>query len=125
MEYENLNCGLLAYLGDSVYEVNIRNYLVLNKKGHSSELQKESLKYVSAKSQSVILDTLIENNYLSEEELNLVMRSRNYKTNSKPKYVDIITYKKATALECLFGALYLNKNQIRIDELIKRIVGDM
>ena len=56
---------------------------------------------------------------LNEDELYTVGRARNYKPNSKPKHTDIVTYKKATALEALFGMLYINKNTNRIKELIK------
>lgn len=119
-----INAGVLAYLGDAVYEVLIRNYLVSKLKFRANELQKEATKYVSAKAQAEILEKLINENVLTEEEMYTVGRARNYKTNSKPKHVDIKTYKKATALEALFGMLYINKNVDRIEELMSRIVGE-
>lgn len=119
-----INAGVLAYLGDAVYEVLIRNYLVSKLKFRANELQKEATKYVSAKAQAEILEKLINENVLNEEEMYTVGRARNYKTNSKPKHVDIKTYKKATALEALFGTLYINKNVDRIEELMSRIVGE-
>lgn len=119
-----INAGVLAYLGDAVYEQKIRNYLVNNHFGKASYLQKEAIKYVSAKSQANILEILLEKQILTEEELYTIGRARNYKTNSKPKNTDIKTYKKATALEALFGMLYLEKNYDRIDDIIKEIVGE-
>lgn len=119
-----INAGVLAYLGDAVYEVLIRNYLVSKLKFRTNELQKEATKYVSAKAQAEILEKLINENVLNEEEMYTVGRARNYKANSKPKHVDIKTYKKATALEALFGMLYINKNVDRIEELMSRIVGE-
>lgn len=119
-----INAGVLAYLGDAVYEVLIRNYLVSKLKFRANELQKEATKYVSAKAQAEILEKFINENVLNEEEMYTVGRARNYKTNSKPKHVDIKTYKKATALEALFGMLYINKNVDRIEELMSRIVGE-
>ena len=121
MEANLINAGALAYLGDPVYEVEIRNYLVLKGINNANKLQKEAVKYVSAYAQADILEKLIKQDILNEDELYTVGRARNYKPNSKPKHTDIVTYKKATALEALFGMLYINKNTNRIKELIKLI----
>ena len=121
MESNLINAGALAYLGDSVNEVEIRNYLVLKGINNANKLQKEAVKYVSAYAQADILEKLIKEDILNEDELYTVGRARNYKPNSKPKHTDIVTYKKATALEALFGMLYINKNTNRIKELIKLI----
>jgi len=107
MEANLINAGALAYLGDSVYEVEIRNYLVLKGINNANKLQKEAVKYVSAYAQADILEKLINEGMLNEDELYTVGRARNYKPNSKPKHTDIVTYKKATALEALFGMLYI------------------
>lgn len=121
LNIDEINIGSLAYVGDSVYEVKIRNYLILNLKLKVNEMQNISKKYVSAKSQSFIVDKLIEINFLKEEELNLLLRARNYKPKSKPRYTNIKDYKKATGLEALFGMLYLSNNNKRIDELVSII----
>ena len=116
-----LNTLALAYLGDSVYELYIREYLL--KKGivKVKELQQEATSYVSAKSQTKILDKI--KNYLSEEELEIVKKGRNAKSHKAPKNTDILTYKHATGFETLIGYLYLN-NQIRLKEIMKMIVED-
>ena len=124
MNINEINAGVLAYLGDSVYELEIRNFLLKKKLGKAYDLQQESLNYVSAKNQAIFLDNLLEANILTEEELYTISRARNYKTNSKPKNTDIKIYKKATALEALFGMLYIKKDKKRIDEIIKYIVGE-
>ena len=124
MNINEINAGVLAYLGDSVYELEIRNFLLTKKLGKAYDLQQESLNYVSAKNQAIFLDRLLENYSLTEEELYTISRARNYKTNSKPKNTDIKIYKKATALEALFGMLYIKKDNKRIDEIIKYIVGE-
>ena len=124
MTTNEINAGVLAYLGDSVYEVNIRNYLINKMNKKSKELQKLAIKYVSAENQSKILDKLMNINIFTEEELYTINRARNYKPNSKPKYVDIKTYKKATALEALFGMLFINKDYDRINYIINMIVGE-
>lgn len=112
------NVLVLAYLGDSVYEVYIRKYLIDKKISKVNNLQKEAIKYVSAKGQCNLINNLINDNFLTEEELNVFYRARNYKTNSHPKNTDIITYKYATGFEAIIGYLYLNNNIKRIEEII-------
>lgn len=121
MNIDSMNVITLAYLGDSVYEVYIREYLISKGIVYVVDLQKEAIKYVSAKSQAKILAYLVNNNYLSEEEVNIVKRGRNYKRDSHPKNTDIITYKKSTGFECLVGYLYLSKNINRLDEIMNII----
>lgn len=121
MNTDSMNVITLAYLGDSVYEVYIREYLINKGIVYVDDLQREAIKYVSAKSQAKILDYLVNNNYLSEEEVNIVKRGRNYKRDSHPKNTDIITYKKSTGFECLVGYLYLSKNINRLDEIMNII----
>ena len=116
------NSLVLAYLGDSIYEVYIRKYLIDKGIVKVNELQKESIKYVSANSQSKYLKELIDNNFLLEEEINIVIKARNHKNNHKPKNCDIITYKYATGFEALIGYLYLNNNLTRLEEIISFIV---
>ena len=123
MNINEINAGVLAYLGDSVYEYKVREYLVRNKIGDSNKLQKEALNYVSAIKQADFLEKILDKNLLTDEELYTVGRARNYKTNSKPKHTNIKTYKKATALEALFGMLYLNGKHDRINEIMKEIMG--
>ena len=120
MDLRTINVISLAYLGDSVYELYIRESLL--KKGfvYVDDMQKEAIKYVSAKAQSKILDDMIENNFLSEEELDVVKRGRNYKRNSHPKNTDIITYKKSSGFEALIGYLYL-KDSNRLKEIFNYI----
>lgn len=119
-----INAGILAYLGDSVYEVKIRNYLIEKKYGNVNVLDKEAIKYVSANNQAIILDNLISKKIFTDEELYTINRARNYKPNSKPKNTSIKIYKKATALEALFGMLYLKKDYERISYIMKEILGD-
>lgn len=123
MNINEINAGVLAYLGDAIYEYKVREYLVRNKIGDANKMQKEALKYVSAVKQAEHLEKILEKNLLTEKELYTVGRARNYKTNSKPKHADIKTYKKATGLEALFGMLYLNGNYDRIEEIMREILG--
>lgn len=123
MNINEINSGVLAYVGDAVYELAVRNYLISTKINKASELQKEAINYVSAPAQAKILEKILGMNILSQKELSIIGRARNYKPNSKPKHSDIKTYKKATALEALFGMLYLEGNNERINEIMKEILG--
>jgi len=118
-----MNSLVYAYIGDSVYETHIRKYLINQKISKVNELQKESVKYVSASSQAKIISTLIENNILTEEELEIYKRARNHKSNHKPKSTDIVSYKCATGLEAIIGYLYLNNQFERIDIIMNHILG--
>ena len=112
----------LAYLGDSIYESYIREYLIKKGISHVNDLQVESLNYVSAKSQARILKDLMDKNIFTEEELTIIKRARNTKSKSHPKSCDIITYQHATSLEALFGYLKLRKNEEMIEEIISKIL---
>ena len=122
MNLLEVNVLVLAYMGDTVYEDYIRKYLITKGIGNVNDLQTESLKYVSAVSQAKFIQELIDKDILSESELDIVKRARNYKTTSHPKSCDIVTYKYATGLEALIGYLYLDNNKERIDEIMSFIL---
>lgn len=117
-----MNSLALAYLGDAVYEVYIRKYLLSKGICKVNDLQKEAVKYVSARGQCYYLDKLLDSNFLKEEEISVVKRGRNHKSHGN-KNTDIITYKKATGLEALIGFLEINDKK-RLEEIMKFIVGD-
>lgn len=117
-----INVLVLAYLGDTIYENYVRRYLIKNNLMKVDALQKEAVKYVSAKGQAKFLEDMIENNMLSDLEMRVVKRARNYKTTSHPKNCDIITYKCATGLEALIGYLDLDNKKERIDEIMNFIL---
>lgn len=113
----NKNILVLAYLGDSVFELYIRNYLI-DKFAKVNTLQNEAIKIVSAKGQASLIKKLIDNNILKENEISVFNRGRNAKCCHHPKNTDIITYKQATGFEALIGYLYLEDKK-RLDEIIK------
>ena len=123
MDVNLINIITLAYIGDAVYEVYIREHLIKKGIAKVEELQKEAVKYVSAKSQVKILTDLIDNNLLNEEELDIVMRGRNYKRTSHPKNTDIITYKLSSGFEAMIGYLYLNNEKERLNVIMNYILG--
>lgn len=115
------NSLVLAYLGDSIYELYVRQFLIEQGIGKVNNLQQEAIKYTSAKGQSHFLSLLINDNFFTEDELTIIYRARNHKGLRHPKNTDILTYKHATALEALIGHLYLNDNKKRITEIMECI----
>ena len=122
MNVLEINVLVLAYLGDTIYENYIRRYLINSGIGNVNDLQNNATNYVSAVNQAKFLTEMMDSNFLTEEELDVVKRARNYKTTSHPKSCDIITYKYATGLEALIGYLDLKNNKERIDEIINFIL---
>ena len=120
-----INPLVLAYIGDAVYELEIRKKLIERKINKVNDLQKKCVKYVSAKGQAEYIDKFINDDILSQEEIDVYKRARNTKVNSHPHNTDIIIYKKATGLEAVFGYLYLVNNIDRIKELINYIMEEI
>lgn len=116
-----INSLALAYLGDSIYEVYVREYLLKNNIVKVNELQKNAVKYVSAKGQYKYLMSMLENNFLTSDEVTIVTRARNHKSHTSPKNTDIVTYKHSTGLEALIGYLYLSDKKDRIDDIMEYI----
>ena len=113
-----MNNLVYAYLGDAVYELYIREFLIKNKILKVNDLQKSATKYVSAKAQATILNDLVNEKYLKDNENEIIRKARNTKIKHHPKNADIITYKMATAFEALLGYLYLNGDKSRLEEII-------
>lgn len=124
METIEKNGLVIAYLGDSVYEIYIRSYLINKGDYKVNDLQHLAIDYVSAVSQSKYLKMFMDKDILTDVELDVVMRARNHKGNRHPKNTDIVTYKLSTGLEALFGYLFLEKRYDRIKELMDLIVGE-
>ncbi len=115
-----MNNLVLAYLGDAVYELYVREHLIKNGLCKVKDLQQTSVKWVSAIAQARILDELLEKNFLKEEEIDVMKRGRNAHSHQNRK-TDIITYKKATGFETLVGYLYFN-DKARLEELMKEVL---
>ena len=109
-----------AYVGDSVFELYIRNYLVSTTNLKPHKLHIEAIKYVNAKSQSKILESLLDD--LTDEEKDIVRRTRNTENHHLPKNANPEDYMYATAFEGLIGYLYLSDQKDRLDEILKKCV---
>lgn len=124
IENKSRNVLALAYIGDGIYELMVRTYLLEKGNLKVNDLQHLAIKYVSAVSQREILNKILAASILSEEELNIIHRARNNTSGRHPKNTDIITYKCATGLEALFGYLYLEKRYDRLTELMNYVIGE-
>lgn len=120
MNTKLINIQVLALLGDAIYSLYIREELIKIGYNDIEKIQKKQVEYVSAKGEVKVLNYLTDNNLLTEEELDIVKRGRNYKNNSHPKNTDIITYKLSTGFESLLGDLYLNNTE-RLYEILNLI----
>ena len=120
MNTKTINVQVLALLRDAVLSLYIREELLKQGINNANKLQDMSIKYVSAKGEVTILNKLIEDNLLTEEELDIIKRGRNNKKENHPKNTDIITYKLSTGFEALLGDLYLNDKE-RLKEILNKI----
>lgn len=123
MSTQEINIISLAYLGDAVYELYIREHLLKQGIAKVEDLMKSSVTFVSAKNQCRILKELMDKNVLSSDEISIVNRGRNYKRSSHPKNTDIITYKLSTGFEALIGYLYL-EDKTRLTEIMNYIMEE-
>ena len=105
-----------AYIGDSVYEQFIREYLVKNTEYKPHKLHIEATKFVKASAQAKILKNIEDE--LTDEEKDIVRRTRNTKNHHLPKNSNVQEYMYATAFEGLIGYLYLSKQKERLKEVL-------
>ncbi|MCM1284819.1 MAG: ribonuclease III [Acetobacter sp.] len=109
----------LAFIGDGIYEILVRETLVCNANRPVNDLHKESVKYVSAKAQTSAFEKI--KDILTEEEMTVFKRGRNSKVGHSPKSATEGEYHCATGVEALFGYLYLKDDINRIKELFSKI----
>ena len=110
----------LAYLGDAVLELAVREFFVRKENKQAEKYHKSVTGIVSAVSQAAFMDSVEED--LSEEEREIYHRGRNASVHSKAKHASMAEYKKATGMEALIGYLYLSGKKDRMEELIRRLI---
>ncbi len=111
---------VFAYIGDAIYEIYIRTYIINKYKLKVNELHKMSTDFVKAESQSKIVHALEAE--LTEEEWKIVKKGRNQKSGTAAKNASITDYRYATGFECLLGYLYLSGEKERVEEIISRAI---
>jgi len=117
MRPELQNGATLAFIGDAVLSLFVREHLVASGLTKTKELQETSILYVSAVAQAKFIQKLISENQLDEEEMKIYLRGRNHKSLSKAKNTDIITYRQATGFEALLGYWYLKQDTTRLEQI--------
>ncbi len=113
------NLGL-AHIGDCVYELLVRSYIVAHGSVTNQQMHRTTVEMVCAAAQARAADVLLP--ILTEEERTVFRRGRNSHVNSVPKNAGMGDYHAATGLECLFGWLYLSGKHARINELFALIL---
>ena len=115
------NLGL-AHIGDCVYELLVRSYIVAHGGVTNHAMHDTTVRMVRAEAQAAAMERILP--LLSEEELAVYRRGRNTRVHSVPKNAEIGAYHAATGLECLFGWLYLSGRHARVNELFARITEE-
>ena len=117
VEYaRNLSPVTLAFVGDAVYSLYVREKLVLSTDYGTGTLQKLTSAEVSAHGQSELLQKLLP--LFTEEETDVFKRGRNAKKSTKSKNASVAEYNRSTGFEAVLGYLYLTGQYKRIDELL-------
>ena len=117
-DVKQLNALALAYMGDAVLEQKVREHLLLAGRVKPNTLHKEATKYVSAKAQSFVVHRMMDEAFLTEEELAIFRRGRNAKSGTVPKNTDVQTYRNSSGFEAVLGYLFLIKQLERVYEII-------
>jgi len=116
MEKKDYSPLALAYLGDAHFTLTVRRYL-LDKEVRMEKLQKAASNFEKAASQARYVHYLLENGLLTPEEEEIYRWGRNSKSHKAPRSTDAVTYHVATGFETLWGYLYLNGNETRLEQL--------
>ena len=119
----NYNGVTLAYIGDAVIELAVREALISSGITDTGRLSFAAQKLVCAPTQSAVVEKLFP--LLTEEEEAAYKLGRNHRISGKPKHASVSEYSRATGLEAIFGYLHLIGNTARIDELIHTAYDDV
>ncbi len=116
------NGETLAYVGDAIYELRIREYILSTGYQDVNKLHKYAVKFTSGENQAKIIDYLIKENLITEEEISYFKRGRNSGHSKNRRSISVISYKKATGFEAMIGYLYLENKIERLDEILDIVI---
>ena len=114
----HLSANTLAFVGDAVFALYVRERLAMGVSGTVHRLHQLSTDYVKASAQARIIRVLLAE--LTEDEATIFRRGRNVKTTTMPRNADMQAYRQATGFESLLGYLHLSDQQDRLKELLDR-----
>lgn len=115
-KFYQMNAIKLAYIGDAVFSLFVREHYVVNTDMKNSALNKKVNSIVCAKKQAVLLPKVA--GLLNEEEKDILLRARNAHTNNKAKNSTFSEYNLATQFEAIVGYLYLIDNKEKLDKIL-------
>ena len=121
-ELKTVNTTALAYLGDAVYEVIIREMILKKYPQDAGRAHRYAVRYVSAEGQAAAARALLSEGFLTEAEEGTLKRARNHRSMSRPQHADPRDYKLATGFEALLGYLHLGGQDERVQEIAARAV---
>ena len=113
---------VLAYIGDTVYDLFVRTFLVESSDLTAHKMHLAATKHVCAAAQAAAFRRI--EPFLSEDELAVFKRGRNAHMGTVPKHAEIAHYRAATGLEALVGYLYLSGADVRLEELMRIALSD-
>lgn len=120
VDYRNLSGLSLAFIGDAVYELFIRKYILSKGEARVKDLHKDTVRLVNADFQADMTDVLLP--HLREDEISVFKRGRNAHAGHTPKNKSEAQYHKSTGFEALVGYLYLKKDFERLDFIFSEVL---
>ena len=121
MDAKLMNGLSLAYIGDAYFEIMVRDYLLEKGLTKVNELHKEAIKFTSGEAQAKFIDSFLENNVLTENEIDVYKKGRNSATSHR-KNLSGAEYQKATGFEAIIGFLYKSKDYERLNYLFELMI---
>ncbi len=121
MRIEECSGSTLAFIGDAVWSLLIREYLVEKGYTKAKDLQTKSVMFVSAKAQASFYHQLDEEGFFTDKEKEIFKRGRNFKSESVPKNTSVTTYRTSTGFEAVVGYWYFEKKNDRLEQMWDKV----
>lgn len=116
LDYKAYSALTLAYIGDTVYDLYVRQKVIAKGERHMHEIHSEAIRAVCAAAQARSVHNIEE--FLTEEEKGILKWGRNAKSATVPKNADVVDYRWATGFEALLGYLYFSGQEKRLEEIL-------
>lgn len=122
METKNLSPIVLAFIGDAVHTLFVRESVLFSHSFNPKQYNSYCSKFCSAIRQAKVLDEIKES--LTTDEQDVVRRARNFKTNNVAKNASLEEYKKSTSFEALIGYLHITNQKERLQEFLSKSISE-
>lgn len=119
LEIASVPPGIMAYMGDGIYEIIVRNFFVQRKLWDSHKIHRRVIQFVNAGAQAALLRYLEDK--LTDEERTILRRARNAHTGNVPRNAKVVDYRYSTAFEAVLGYTMLRGDFQRLQELVQLI----